>query len=93
MPEFDLHRQDLRTYQSISTYPSPPEGSSSAIPPLLIAFILDTSELPSGQALLWNRACGRVTLNAGLSGSGKGKEKETDLKSGIVLERWTFKAS
>jgi len=60
------------------------------IPSLLVAFILDTSDIPSNQALLWNRPSGRSTLDATRIGKGKGKEKEA--RSGIVLERWTFEA-
>jgi autophagy-related protein 13 len=90
MPESDLHRSDLKLYQTISAYPSA-AGLSTGIPPLLIAFILDVSDLPSGQALLWSRKNGKVSLDAGLGVQGKGKEKETRL--GIVLERWTFRAT
>lgn len=90
MPESDLHRSDLKLYQTISAYPSA-AGPSTGIPPLLIAFILDVSDLPSGQALLWNRKGGKVSLDPGLGVQGKGKEKET--RSGIVLERWTFRAT
>lgn len=89
MPDIDLHRQDLKLYQTISSYPQI-SGSSSGIPPLLIAFILDTSDIPAGQALLWNRGNGKVALDPALGGKGKGKEKE--VRSGIVLERWTFRA-
>jgi autophagy-related protein 13 len=81
----DIHKTDLQIYKSISTYPS--EG---VIPPLLVAFILDTSEISSNQALLWNRPSGRSTLDATMIGKGKGKQKEG--RSGIVLERWTFQA-
>ncbi|WWD20636.1 hypothetical protein CI109_105112 [Kwoniella shandongensis] len=96
LPEIDLHKSDLQIYRSISSYQpySQPEASPSdpcAIPPLLVAFILDTSDIPNGQALLWNRNGGKVALDTGLlSAKGKGKEKET--RSGIVLERWTLKA-
>jgi len=62
------------------------------IPPLLIAFILDTSDLPSGQALMWNRNGGKVTIDTGLMGTAKGKGKEKERRTGIVLERWTFRA-
>lgn len=86
-PEAEIYKADLQLYKSISSYPSTSNGGST-VPPLLVAFILDTSELPSNQALMWDRESGRVALDAGrLSGKGKGKEQR-----GIVLERWTFEA-
>jgi autophagy-related protein 13 len=89
IPDIDLHRQELKLYQTISGYSSQ-LGASPGIPPLLIAIVLDTSDIPSGQALIWNRLKGKVTLDTSLAGKRKGREQE--LKSGIVLERWTYKA-
>ncbi|TYJ55645.1 hypothetical protein B9479_003677 [Cryptococcus floricola] len=98
LPEIDLHKTDLQVYRSISTYQpfAPPElpsvsADSCSIPPLLIAFILDTSDVPHGQALLWNRSGGKVALDIG-SQSAKGKGKEKEERLGIVLERWTVRA-
>ncbi|WRT70610.1 uncharacterized protein IL334_007608 [Kwoniella shivajii] len=96
LPEVDLYKSDLQLYRSISSYHpysesgSSPSPESCTIPPLLIAFTLDTSDIPNGQALLWNRGGGKIPLDVGLAGKGKGKEKEK--KTGIVLERWTFRA-
>ncbi|KAK8850453.1 hypothetical protein IAR55_004371 [Kwoniella newhampshirensis] len=96
LPETDLHKSDLQIYRSISSYqpysqPEPSPSDPCAIPPLLVAFILDTSDIPNGQALLWNRNGGKVALDTALlSAKGKGKEKES--RSGIVLERWTLRA-
>ncbi|KAK4687701.1 autophagy-related protein 13, partial [Tremellales sp. Uapishka_1] len=84
LPETDLHKNDLLLYKSISSY-----SPYTPIPPLLVAFILDTSDIPSGQALMWGRTDGRVRLDLGI-GNGKGKERER--KNGILLERWTFQA-
>ena len=86
IPDVDIHRSDLHIYKSISSYPS----DDGSVPPLLVAFILDTSDIPSNQALLWNRPSGRSTLDTTTMGKGKGKEKEA--RSGIILERWTFQA-
>lgn len=93
VPEVDLHKSDLHVYRSVSAYPpSPPTPGSDPcnVPPLLVAFILDTSDLKNGQALMWNREGGKVSIDTSLLGKGKGKEKER--KTGIVLERWTFRA-
>ncbi|KAK6906727.1 hypothetical protein I203_100714 [Kwoniella mangroviensis CBS 8507] len=98
LPEVDLYKSDLQIYRSISSYQpytepgETPSPSSCTVPPLLIAFILDTSDIPSGQALLWNRNGAKVPIDVGLSGKGKGKGKEKESKSGIVLERWTLRA-
>jgi autophagy-related protein 13 len=88
IPEFTLYHPDLQIYRSISTYSEgPPEAPS--IPPLLVAFILDTSDVPNGQALIWNRPGGKVTIDTSLFGDkGKGNAQRT----GIVLERWTLRA-
>ena len=95
LPEVDLHKSDLQIYRSVSQYP-PTRSSGSlpadpcTVPPLLVAFILDTSDLPSAQALMWNRASGKLTIDMNaLNGKGKRKEEQ---RSGIVLERWTFRA-
>lgn len=98
LPEIDLYKNDLQIYRSISSYPSytpaelpSPASDTCSIPPLLIAFILDTSDVPNGQALLWNRRGGKVALDlASLSSKGKGKGKEE--RPGIILERWTLRA-
>lgn len=93
-PEVDVHKNDLRLYQSVSTFlPLPPtrhRADTCMIPPLLISFVLDTSDIPNGQALLWNRGGVKVPLDTTLIGKGKGREKERG--GGIVLERWTFQA-
>jgi autophagy-related protein 13 len=68
------------------------DTDTCTIPPLLVAFILDTSDLPNGQALLWNRDAGKVPIDMGLLGSTKGKGKEKERRTGIVLERWTLRA-
>lgn len=94
----DLHKSDLAIYRSISSYTVPrpsiaEPANGGTIPPLLVAFILDTSDLPNGQALMWNRDGGKVTLDTSQLGAGsKGKAKEKDQKAGIVLERWTLQA-
>lgn len=90
IPDIDIHKADLQIYRSISSIPSSSQGECG-IPPLLVAFILDTSDVSPNQALLWNRASGRVPIDTA-SLKGKGKGKETDQRSGIVLERWTFQA-
>lgn len=86
-------------FRSISSFTSPRAGFSEplnggVIPPLLIAFILDISDISNGQALMWNRENSKVTLDtAALSnGNGKSKVKEKDQRTGIVLERWTLQA-
>ena len=72
---------------------SRPNTDDYGIPPLLVAFILDTSDLLNGQALVWNREDGKFTLDSGLlSSGGKGKGKDADQRTGIVLERWTLRA-
>ncbi|WVQ95559.1 hypothetical protein IAU59_002656 [Kwoniella sp. CBS 9459] len=98
LPDTDLYRSDLALYRHVSSFQpytergtSTPSPESCTIPPLLIAFILDTSDLPNGQALLWNRDGGKIPLNTNLLGN-KGKGKEKEKRSGIVLERWTFRA-
>lgn len=95
LPEVDLHNADLQIYRSVSTYNNPKSFlDESSIPPLLIAFILDTSDIPNGQALVWNRESGKYTVDNALLASGgpKGKGKETEQKNGIILERWTIRA-
>jgi len=86
IPEVDIHKADIQVYKSISTY----SAQEDLVPPLLVAFILDTSDIPTSQALIWNRASGKSTLDPSKIGKGKGKAKES--RSGIVLERWTFQA-
>ncbi|EIW69958.1 hypothetical protein TREMEDRAFT_71468 [Tremella mesenterica DSM 1558] len=96
LPDVDLHRSDLHIYRQVSLFPlirqpGPLPVDLCTIPPLLIAFILDTSDLPGGQALMWNRASGKSKIDMGLlSGKGKGREHQ---RSGIILERWTFRAT
>ena len=95
LPEVELHKSDLQIYRSVSAYPqlSPqPDSDTCSIPPLLVAFILDTSDLPSGQALIWNRHGGKATIDTGLMGAGAGKGKEKETRTGIVVERWTLRA-
>lgn len=63
----------------------------ATIPPLLIAFILDTNDIPAGQTLLWNRDGARVALDPSLlkqQGHGHGTRRP-----GIVLERWTLRVT
>jgi autophagy-related protein 13 len=97
LPDLDIYKSDLQIYRSISSY-SPLQTSPGAdcpIPPLLVAFILDTSDLPPGQALIWNRGGSKVTIDNGLlgtGGKGKGKGKEKERNTGIILERWTYRA-
>jgi autophagy-related protein 13 len=86
IPDVDIHKADIQIYKSISTC----SAQGDSIPPLLVAFILDTSDIPSNQALIWNRASGKSTLDTSRIEKRKGKEKET--RSGIILERWTFQA-
>jgi len=88
-----LHKTELAIYRLISSYTSPKPGvealNGGIVPPLLVAFILDTSDIPNGQALMWNRESGKVTLDtSSIAGKGKGKEERT----GIVLERWTLRS-
>ncbi|WWC72473.1 uncharacterized protein I206_106435 [Kwoniella pini CBS 10737] len=96
LPELDVHKADLGIYRSISSYQPYTEAGSTlspescTIPPLLIAFILDTKDIPNGQALLWHKDGAKIPIDIGLAGKGKGKEKEN--RSGIILERWTFTA-
>jgi autophagy-related protein 13 len=97
--EMDLHKADLAIFKSISNYsnPRPPftePANGGIIPPLLVAFILDTSDLPNNQALVWNREGSKVTLDSAALGlgNGKGKAREKDHRTGIVLERWTLQA-
>ena len=88
IPEFTLYHPDLHIYRSISTYSEGP-SHASAIPPLLVAFILDTSDVPNGQALIWNRPGGKVTIDTSLFND---KAKGGVQRTGIVLERWTLRA-
>ncbi|WVQ85863.1 hypothetical protein IAT38_008031 [Cryptococcus sp. DSM 104549] len=97
LPENDLHKADLQIFRSISSFPPytqpelpSPSSDPCSVPPLLVAFILDTTDVPNGQAIVWNRAGGKVALDMNLLGT-KGKGKE-DARTGIVLERWTFRA-
>ncbi|GMK54442.1 hypothetical protein CspeluHIS016_0110280 [Cutaneotrichosporon spelunceum] len=84
---------DLRIYRAVSSYtplPDPPTGTSrSTIPPLLIAFILDTNDIPAGQTLLWNRDGARLALDPSLAKHGGSGTR----RPGIVLERWTLRVS
>ncbi|OCF31732.1 hypothetical protein I316_06539 [Kwoniella heveanensis BCC8398] len=98
LPDTDLYRSDLALYRHVSSYQpyseqgiSTPSPESCTIPPLLIAFILDASDLPSGQALLWNRDGAKIPLNTNLLGN-KGKGKEKERRTGIILEKWTLRA-
>ncbi|WVN89601.1 uncharacterized protein L203_104828 [Cryptococcus depauperatus CBS 7841] len=98
LSEIDLYKNDLQVYRNVSNYtpytnkelPSS-DSDTCSIPPLLVAFILDTTDVPNGQALLWNRSSGKVALDIG-SNSSKGKGKEKENRPGIVLERWTLRA-
>lgn len=87
----DTYKEDLDAYRAVSRFS--PFGSprahehSSTVPPLLIAFILDTRDIPNGQTLTWIRNGSRVTLDV----KGKGKSKKSRV-GGIMLERWVFKA-
>ncbi|ORY26576.1 autophagy-related protein 13-domain-containing protein [Naematelia encephala] len=98
LPEFELHKGDLQVFRNVSNFQptqAGPSVDSCSVPPLLVAFILDTSDIPNGQALIWKRnGFGNGTGSAASNGipldKGKGKERE---QSGIVLERWTFRAT
>lgn len=42
---------------------------------------------------MWNRESGKVALDVSmLGGASKGKAKQKEQKSGIILERWTLQA-
>ncbi|KAL7425228.1 autophagy protein 13 [Cryptotrichosporon argae] len=84
--ECDVHRADLQIYRSLSSY-SPAAGAP--VPPLLIAFILDTSDIPAGQTLTWTSGGRRLRLDPGAVRRGTGGRAG----AGIVLERWTFSAA
>ncbi|CAK9786582.1 hypothetical protein CC85DRAFT_283201 [Cutaneotrichosporon oleaginosum] len=90
----EVHKADLRIYRAVSSYtplPDPPAGTSrSTVPPLLIAFILDTNDIPAGQTLLWNRDGARIALDPSLVKQGGGPGTR---RPGIVLERWTLRVS
>lgn len=75
MPDTDVHKSDLTIYRSVSNY--------AEVPPLLIAFILDTTDVLPGQGILWNR------------GDGAGVRVPVDIgkRKGIVLEQWTFRVT
>ena len=116
-PDIDVHKDDLQIYRAVSSYPIDTRRAGhgygngrgigeSTIPPLLVAFVLDTSDIPSGQALLWNRSdsAGGAVGNAG-QGQASGMRVPLDpllgrhagavggeKRSGIILERWTFQA-
>lgn len=59
------------------------------MPPLLIAFILDTNDIPAGQTLMWNRDGARLALDPCRVQSPANGAK----RPGIVLERWTFRVT
>ncbi|EJT47888.1 hypothetical protein A1Q1_03194 [Trichosporon asahii var. asahii CBS 2479] len=80
VPDTDVHKADLTIYRQISSY--------TEVPPLMIAFILDTTDIPAGQGIIWNpRPAG--------DGSGASVRVPIDVgkRKGIVLEQWTFKCS
>lgn len=88
----DTYKEDLKLYRTVSAFTrsaaaSSPGADACSVPPLLVAFILDTRDIPNGQTLTWLRDGGRTTLDV----KGKGKAKEVR-PGGIVLERWTFRA-
>ena len=89
-PDIDVHKDDLKLFRTVSTFPNNPrKAEPSTIPPLLVAFILDTSDIPQGQALLWGKPNGvKVPIDTGL-GIDKGKGRQ-GRRGGIVLEKWTF---
>jgi len=95
IPDTEVHKADLSIYRLVSEYPplpSPPPGESSSrstVPPLLIAFILDTNDIPAGQTLTWNRDGQRVALDPCLVHSPAHGAR----KPGVVLERWTFRVT
>jgi autophagy-related protein 13 len=90
-----VHKADLSIYRLVSDYPplaQAPSGESaskSTVPPLLIAFILDTNDIPAGQTLMWNRDEQRVALDPCLVHN----PAQGARKPGIVLERWTFRVT
>ncbi|TXT03869.1 hypothetical protein VHUM_04292 [Vanrija humicola] len=96
IPDTDVHKRDLAIYRSVSTShppnPSPDTTageSRSTVPPLLISLILDTNDIPPGQTLLWNRDGQRVALDPTLVRPAAQPQR----RPGIVLERWTFRAT
>ncbi|BEI87430.1 uncharacterized protein CcaverHIS019_0101480 [Cutaneotrichosporon cavernicola] len=94
VPDTEVHKTDLRIYRAVSSYtplPDPPAGAScSTIPPLLIAFILDTNDIPVSQTLLWNRDGARFALDPSLVKQSGGSGTR---RPGIVLERWTLRVT
>ncbi|KAL1409847.1 autophagy protein 13 [Vanrija albida] len=96
IPDTDVHKRDLAIYRTVSTshppHPSPDTAageSRSTVPPLLISLILDTNDIPPGQTLLWNREGQRVALDPTLVRPAAQPQR----RPGIVLERWTFRAT
>lgn len=75
-----MHKADLTIYRQISTF--------NEVPPLMLAFILDTTDIPPGLGIIWNQ---RPAGN----GSGAAVRVPIDVgkRKGIVLEQWTFKCS
>ena len=90
-----MYKNELQIYRAVSTYapiPGPSSGDNCTVPPLLVALVLDTSDIPPGQTLMWERGRGRHPLDLGVSAPRRGKGKEKDERSGIILERWTLRA-
>jgi len=95
LPDVELHKAELQVFRTVSAIPPQPGPSSDScgIPPLLIAFILDTSDIPNGQALMWNKHGRKVTIDMNSLGATTAKGKEREARTGIILERWTFRAT
>jgi hypothetical protein len=98
LPDPEIFRPDLEAYRSLSlSYPATTSAPYAIVPPLLIAFILDVSDLPAKHALAYRRNGGRsqggvVDVGGGverldLPSSGTGKDGKPK-----VLERWTLRS-
>ena len=108
LPDPEVFRPDLEAYRSLSTsFPATTSTPYAIVPPLLIAFILDVSDLPSKHALVYRRGSegaykvsepGSDTYRLDLPSEAvkdKGKERAgggPKRSQGIVLERWTLRS-
>ena len=94
-PEADVDKADLQMYRYLSAYslpkPNAPLANGGVIPPLLVAFVLDTSDIHHRQALMWNQGCGKVAIDTNLLNKGKNGDQDKQQNMGIVLERWTIR--
>lgn len=87
LPDHELFRADLLAYRELSLL------TPTSIPPLLIAFTLDLSDVAPNDAVVYVRDEDGMRFKVDVTRSASGPRATSARPTGIVLERWILSAS